>query len=108
VLALLPADNAVADTIAAAEAGLVVAPGDPDAAIEALLSLLDSPVKRAAMGTAARRYAEVTFDVSRVGDRFESLLHEISSGEISLPNMEKEQVTMATEHSDGSRRAEHV
>ena len=63
VLALLPPDNAVANMVEAAEAGLVVAPGDADAASDALRSLLASPGARGAMGTAARRYAERTFDV---------------------------------------------
>jgi colanic acid biosynthesis glycosyl transferase WcaI len=80
VLALLPPDNAVAHMVEAAEAGLVVAPGDADAASAALGSLLASPVARAAMGTAARRYAERTFDVRRVGERFESLLCDIQNG----------------------------
>jgi colanic acid biosynthesis glycosyl transferase WcaI len=80
VLALLPPDNAVAHMVEAAEAGLVVAPGDAAAASAALTSLLASPVARAAMGTAARRYAECTFDVSRVGERFESLLCDIQNG----------------------------
>jgi colanic acid biosynthesis glycosyl transferase WcaI len=79
VLALLPPDNAVANMVEAAEAGLVVAPGDADAASAALRSLLSSPAVRDRMGTAARRYAERTFDVRRVGDRFESLLCDISN-----------------------------
>jgi colanic acid biosynthesis glycosyl transferase WcaI len=79
VLALLPADNAVARMVEAAEAGIVVAPGDADAASAALNSLLASPVARAAMGTAARRFAERTFDVTRVGERFESLLCDINN-----------------------------
>jgi hypothetical protein len=31
------------------------------------------------MGTAARRYAERKFDVTRVGERFESLLSDINN-----------------------------
>ena len=81
VLALLPPDNAVARMVEAAEAGLVVAPGDADAAAAALSSLLASPVTRAAMGTAARRYAERTFDVTRVGERFDSLLSDINNAQ---------------------------
>jgi glycosyltransferase involved in cell wall biosynthesis len=77
VLALLPQDNAVADMVEAAEAGLVVAPGDADSASAALRSLLSSRAARDKMGTAARRYAERTFDVRRVGDRFESLLCDV-------------------------------
>jgi glycosyltransferase involved in cell wall biosynthesis len=87
VLALLPPDNAVARMVEAAEAGIVVGPGDPDAAAEALHSLLASPVARAAMGTAARRYAERTFDVERVGDRFDSLLIDINNTHQQRPTV---------------------
>ena len=80
VLALLPADNAVAKMVEAAEAGLVVAPGDAAAASAALQSLLSSPAVRDQMGTAARCYAERTFDVGRVGERFESMLCEVKNG----------------------------
>jgi putative colanic acid biosynthesis glycosyltransferase WcaI len=79
VLALLPPDNAVAQMVEAAGAGLVVAPGDADGAAAALQNLLSSPQLRDQMGTAARRYAESTFDVTRVGERFESLLTDITN-----------------------------
>jgi colanic acid biosynthesis glycosyl transferase WcaI len=105
VLALLPADNAVANMVEAAEAGLVVAPGDADAASAALRSLLASPVARAAMGTAARRYAERTFDVERVGDRFESLLNDVCSGRVPLPDSEERRVKMEIAHLPGPKRA---
>ncbi len=81
VLALLPPDNAVANMIDAAQAGIVVAPGDADAASAALQSLLSSPTARDQMGAAARRYAERTFDVGRVGERFESLLCDITNSQ---------------------------
>ncbi|MGH3556130.1 glycosyltransferase family 4 protein [Mycobacterium sp.] len=87
VLALLPPDNAVANMVEAAEAGLVVAPGDAEAASAALRSLLASRAAREKMGAAARRYAERTFDVTRVGDRFESLLFDICSRNAFLPKM---------------------
>jgi glycosyltransferase involved in cell wall biosynthesis len=59
----------------------VVAPGDVDAASAALNGLLASAVARAAMGTSARRFAERTFDVTRVGERFESLLCDINNAQ---------------------------
>jgi glycosyltransferase involved in cell wall biosynthesis len=77
---VLPPDNAVAHMVEAAEAGLVVAPGDADAASAALRNLLSSTAARDRMGTAARRYAERTFDVGRVGERFESSLCDIKKG----------------------------
>ncbi|UQX12188.1 glycosyltransferase family 4 protein [Candidatus Mycobacterium methanotrophicum] len=108
VLALLPPDNAVAKMVEAAEAGLTVAPGDADAASAALRSLLASPVARAAMGTAARRYAERTFDVERVGDRFESLLNGVCDGRVSLPDKRRGHVNIEIAHLSGANEAEGV
>lgn len=79
VLALLPTDNAVAIMVSEAGAGLVVPPGETDAASAALNSLLSDPAARERMGAAARRYAEITFDVTRVGDRFESLVNGVKN-----------------------------
>lgn len=108
VLALLPPDNAVANMVEAAEAGLVVAPGDADAAAAALQSLLASPVARAAMGIAARHYAERTFDVKRVGDRFELLLNEVGGrrcGQVSSPIDEGGRAQMEVAYLSGPKRA---
>jgi colanic acid biosynthesis glycosyl transferase WcaI len=107
VLALLPPDNAVANMIEAAGAGLVVAPGDANAAANALRSLLSCPATRDRMGNAARRYAERTFDVTRIGDRFESLLYAIYDGNVFTPDTERE-LEMEIAHSHGSKRTERV
>jgi hypothetical protein len=40
-----------------------------------------SPCTRAAGETAPRRYAERTFDVTRVGERFDSLLSDINNAQ---------------------------
>jgi glycosyltransferase involved in cell wall biosynthesis len=77
ILGLLPRDNAVAETVESAGAGLVVTPGDWDAASASLNRLLSDPSERQQMGAAARDYAERTFDVRAVGDRFEAVLDEI-------------------------------
>jgi colanic acid biosynthesis glycosyl transferase WcaI len=74
ILALLPLDNAVAETVESAGAGLVVAPGDYDAASASLNRLLSDPSEREKMGAAARDYAERSFDVSAVGERFDAVL----------------------------------
>jgi glycosyltransferase involved in cell wall biosynthesis len=78
VLGLMPSDNAVARMIESAHAGLVVDPKDTVAASAALEALLADSSMREEMGAAARRYAETTFDVSKVGDLFESVLAEVS------------------------------
>jgi glycosyltransferase involved in cell wall biosynthesis len=77
ILALLPKENAVAKTVEAAGAGIVVAPGDNEAASAALKRLLSDPAQREKMGTAARAYAERTFDVVAVGDRFEAVFDQV-------------------------------
>jgi glycosyltransferase involved in cell wall biosynthesis len=77
VLALLPSDNAVADMLVAAEAGVVVNPTDADATAAAVTRLLGDPAERSKMGAAARRYAEETFNVARIGDLFESVLIDV-------------------------------
>jgi len=77
ILALLPLENAVAKTIEAAGAGIVVAPGDSEAASAGLNRLLSDPSERDKMGTAARDYAERTFDVVAVGDRFEAVFDQL-------------------------------
>jgi colanic acid biosynthesis glycosyl transferase WcaI len=107
VLALLPPDNAVANMVEAAQAGIVVAPGDADAASSALKNLLSSPEARAAMGSAARGYAERTFDVERVGDRFESLLHDAYNASVFTSDNERGSEVKISQPYE-SQRAEHV
>jgi putative colanic acid biosynthesis glycosyltransferase WcaI len=77
VLALLPANNAVAQMIEAAQAGLVVDPGNADEASAALNKLLTDSNIREKMGAAARSYAEQVFDVEAVGDLFDSVFRAV-------------------------------
>jgi colanic acid biosynthesis glycosyl transferase WcaI len=77
VLALLPSDNAVADMLVAADAGVVVNPTDADATAAAVTKLLGDAAARTRMGAAARRYAEETFNVAWIGDLFESVLIDV-------------------------------
>lgn len=80
VLAVVPPDNAVAQMIRSAGAGLVVPPGDPAAASAALNRLVSDEQLRRTMGSAARKYAENEFDIGAVGDAFESAIHKLQSG----------------------------
>jgi colanic acid biosynthesis glycosyl transferase WcaI len=77
VLALLPPDNAVAEMVTAAGAGVVVDPKDAEATAAEVARLLGDAGARERMGAAARRYAEDTFDVGRIGDLFESVLIDV-------------------------------
>jgi colanic acid biosynthesis glycosyl transferase WcaI len=74
VLALLPPDNAVAEMIETAGAGIVVNPEDSAAASASLNRLLADEDWREELGTAARRYAERMFDIGAVGNRFEAVI----------------------------------
>jgi colanic acid biosynthesis glycosyl transferase WcaI len=77
ILALLPLENGAARTIEDAGAGIVVAPGDSEAASAALNRLLSDASEREKMGAAARDYAERNFDVVAVGDRFEAVFDQL-------------------------------
>lgn len=77
ILALLPSDNAVAQTVEDAGAGLVVEPDDLESTAAALNSILSDSAVSEEMGRAARRYAERTFDVGSVADQFEAVLKDV-------------------------------
>ena len=74
VLAVMPASNGAASTLLTSGAGVVVDPADSGEAVTNLLELLSAPQRREQMGAAGRRYAEATFDITTIGDRFESVL----------------------------------
>jgi glycosyltransferase involved in cell wall biosynthesis len=59
------------------EHGLVVPPGQPEAAAQAILELAHAPSKRAQMSTAARQRAVAEFDQARMVDGYERFLEEL-------------------------------
>ncbi|MGY4867392.1 glycosyltransferase family 4 protein [Mycolicibacterium elephantis] len=74
VLALLPAENAAAQMLVGANAGIVSPPGDKALAKAALAQLLSSRELRKELGSNGRRYAEHAFDIAAVGDSFECVI----------------------------------
>lgn len=74
LLLAVPAENLAARTVLNAGAGIVVPPGDGDALAREARRLYERPELREALGRAARGYAEGTFDVEGIADRFEQLL----------------------------------
>jgi len=74
IVGAIPTENLAARTIGRAGAGIVLPPGDRDGFASAVRQLLDDAPRRAAMGAAARRYAEETFDIDRITDEFEAVL----------------------------------
>jgi glycosyltransferase involved in cell wall biosynthesis len=79
MVAAVPAGNLAARTIEQAGSGIVVAPGDDDGLVAAVEKLLGDPDGRTEMGAAARAYAEATFDIHRIGDRFEAVVDAAST-----------------------------
>ena len=76
ILASIPAENLAARILTSSGAGLVSAPGDTAGFMANAKRLADSPELRREMGAKARAYAEATFDIARIGDRFEKLIQE--------------------------------
>lgn len=74
VLALLPSDNAVAEIVRSADAGLVAPPGSDEAA-EALDRLLSDEDLRTTMAANGRNYASRVFDLTLIGDSFERVVY---------------------------------
>lgn len=74
ILASIPPENLAARILTSAGAGLVSTPGDTAGFLANAKRLADSPELRREMGAKARAYAEATFDIGTIGDRFEKLI----------------------------------
>ena len=70
----VPGENLAARIVTGIGAGVVVEPDDHEATQTALLELVSNPETRAEMGLRARAYAERTFEIESVTDRFEPIL----------------------------------
>ena len=81
IVASIAAGNDAAATIAAAQAGAVVPPGDQAGFCQAALHLAGDPARRQQLGRNARAFAESSFDVDGIAQRFEQVLahHETSA-----------------------------
>ena len=76
ILASIPAENAAARLIGdRASAGIVVDADDTEAFLAAARRLVEDSQLRRRLGSAARTYAEATFDRRRIAARFEEALN---------------------------------
>ncbi len=75
LLLSVPPDNLSAKIVAGNNAGLVSAPADVDGFVASALKLLDDPALRETLGANARRYAEAQFNIAKITNQFEALLH---------------------------------
>jgi len=74
LLGALPAENLAARVVERSGGGIVVPPRDAGALVAAAEKLLADSVHREELGRAARAYAERTFDLAAITDRFERVL----------------------------------
>ncbi|MDQ6797085.1 MAG: glycosyltransferase family 4 protein [Actinomycetota bacterium] len=80
ILAAMPGANLGARTIERAGAGIVVAANDERGWLAAADKLLGDPDLRRRHGDMGRRYAEATFDIGTITDRFEQILTTAARG----------------------------
>jgi glycosyltransferase involved in cell wall biosynthesis len=77
LLVSVPADNLAARVVERSGGGVVVRPGDTPAFLAAAERLLGDEALRADLGASARAYAEATFEIETIAERFEELLEEL-------------------------------
>ena len=74
IVASIPPDNQAAEVIRNADAGICVSPGEADAFVAAVVSLLEDEELRGRLAANGRAYAASHFDIVAIGDRFEEVL----------------------------------
>jgi colanic acid biosynthesis glycosyl transferase WcaI len=77
VLASVDAGTEVVVTLERADAGIAVAPEDPDAFFAALEALLDDPAERARLGTNGRRFVENWITAAAVAQAYAALFERL-------------------------------
>jgi glycosyltransferase involved in cell wall biosynthesis len=76
---VLAIDGVIRQVIEAAEAGIPVPPGDPEAMASAIRSLWQHPETGRQMGRCARQYVETHFDRAQLADRLAELMLELTA-----------------------------
>jgi glycosyltransferase involved in cell wall biosynthesis len=74
---ILAVDGVIRDVIEAAQAGVVVSPGDAESLANAVRSLAEDRQKSLTLGQNGRRYVETYFDRAVVAEKLNRLLEEI-------------------------------
>jgi len=77
LLLSVPKENLAARLVEAMETGIVVPPHDHDRFLNEVKRLIGDGGLREKYGRNARRYAESTFDIDKITDKFEKILKEI-------------------------------
>jgi glycosyltransferase involved in cell wall biosynthesis len=74
ILAAIPGANLAARLIRDIGCGIVVEPDDEEGFVDAARQLASDKAMRDAMGRAGRAYAERTFDIEAIADKFEAVI----------------------------------
>lgn len=78
VVAAVAPDGTSADEVRAAQAGVLVTPGDPTAMLTAIEGLLADPQRATHLGSSGQRYAAATLSVDGVLAKWEELLTRVA------------------------------
>lgn len=78
-VAAMPKENLAAKILVQRSAGVVVSPEDSEGFVESAIKLLSSESETERMGMAGREYAETTFEIGAVTDRFEKVFNALCS-----------------------------
>jgi colanic acid biosynthesis glycosyl transferase WcaI len=82
VICAANADSAISQTVLAAQAGIVVDPGDAEAIARAILRLMRAPEEAQEMGRNARRYFEEHYTLGRACREFSDLFYQAVNPEV--------------------------
>lgn len=74
MLLAVPSENLAARIVSSNQAGVVVNPDDEAGFVAGAEKLANDEIARISMGQAARRYAEATFDIEAITNKFEPIL----------------------------------
>jgi glycosyltransferase involved in cell wall biosynthesis len=96
ILASIPAENLSAAVLRRSRAGIVVDAGDREAFLEAGRALAGVPELRERFAAAGRRYAEATFRIEDVADRFETVLTSTVVDRVASPLPRPSRVEVTT------------
>ena len=75
-----PPENLASRIINRANAGYAVAVEDVPSFVGAIKGLLDNPANRTALGNNGRAFAEETFDIGKIADRFSAIMSSVRAG----------------------------
>lgn len=73
-LIAIPEDNLAAKIVSTNKAGIVVPPDKEEEFLASAVELYNNPSLRNQLSSNARKYAEKTFDIASIGDKFESII----------------------------------